>query len=428
MARRSRKARTAPRRCRRARARRGRAPRPARRAPPAAGAAAPPAGADRMRRGYARAEERNAAVRATLTPLAPGERPPALKVAIAVALLLALSNLVAFALGADVPGSGSRAGGLLFVAVMLLAAWGMWQRRYWAVLGFATLLALITVAFSLLLLIASNVLAVVICLAFAVSAGWLFWKLIRVMGRLQAPRTRQLVWSAAMADSYDCIVIGSGPGGYVAAIRAAQLGMKTAVVEKDKVGGRCLNYACIPAKAVLRTRRHPPGGPRRRRVRHRRSAEPEVDYAAVDGAPREGRQDAHRRRARACSRRTGSRCIEGEGGADRRRQGRASATPSTRRRRASCSRPGSVPKADPGHRRSAAASSAPRRRGRSSELPATLAVVGAGASGTEIASAYARLGADGHALRECSTACCRPRTPTSPRSPSAASRSRASRS
>src|SRR3954470_17864070 len=57
-----------------------------------------------------------------------------------------------------------------------------------------------------------------------------------------------------MADRYDCIVIGSGPGGYVAAIRAAQLGMKTAVVERDDVvGGRCLNYACIPAKAVLRS-------------------------------------------------------------------------------------------------------------------------------------------------------------------------------
>ena len=55
-------------------------------------------------------------------------------------------------------------------------------------------------------------------------------------------------------SAYDCIVIGSGPGGYVAAIRAAQLGMRTAVVEKDNVvGGRCLNYACIPAKAVLRT-------------------------------------------------------------------------------------------------------------------------------------------------------------------------------
>ena len=56
-----------------------------------------------------------------------------------------------------------------------------------------------------------------------------------------------------MADSYDVIVIGAGPGGYVAAIRAAQLGKKTAVVERDKTGGRCLNYACIPAKTVLRT-------------------------------------------------------------------------------------------------------------------------------------------------------------------------------
>ena len=53
--------------------------------------------------------------------------------------------------------------------------------------------------------------------------------------------------------AYDVIVIGGGPGGYVAAIRAAQLGKKTAVVEKDKPGGRCLNYACIPAKTMLYT-------------------------------------------------------------------------------------------------------------------------------------------------------------------------------
>ncbi len=56
-----------------------------------------------------------------------------------------------------------------------------------------------------------------------------------------------------MADSFDVIVIGGGPGGYVAAIRSAQLGRKTAVVERDKPGGRCLNYACIPAKTMLHT-------------------------------------------------------------------------------------------------------------------------------------------------------------------------------
>ncbi len=54
-----------------------------------------------------------------------------------------------------------------------------------------------------------------------------------------------------MADAYDVIVIGSGPGGYVAAIRASQLGLKTAVIEKDQTGGRCLNYACMPAKTIL---------------------------------------------------------------------------------------------------------------------------------------------------------------------------------
>ena len=56
-----------------------------------------------------------------------------------------------------------------------------------------------------------------------------------------------------MPESFDTIVIGGGPGGYVAAIRAAQLGQKTAVVERDKPGGRCLNYACIPAKTILRS-------------------------------------------------------------------------------------------------------------------------------------------------------------------------------
>src|SRR5271165_5256063 len=56
-----------------------------------------------------------------------------------------------------------------------------------------------------------------------------------------------------MADQqFDLIVLGSGPGGYVAAIRAAQLGMKAAVVERDELGGICLNWGCIPTKALLR--------------------------------------------------------------------------------------------------------------------------------------------------------------------------------
>ncbi len=56
-----------------------------------------------------------------------------------------------------------------------------------------------------------------------------------------------------MADAFDLIVIGGGPGGYVAAIRAAQLGMKTAVVEREHLGGICLNWGCIPTKALLRS-------------------------------------------------------------------------------------------------------------------------------------------------------------------------------
>ncbi|MEX2297450.1 MAG: dihydrolipoyl dehydrogenase [Dongiaceae bacterium] len=54
-------------------------------------------------------------------------------------------------------------------------------------------------------------------------------------------------------DKFDLIVVGSGPGGYVAAIRAAQLGMKTAIVERENLGGICLNWGCIPTKALLRT-------------------------------------------------------------------------------------------------------------------------------------------------------------------------------
>ncbi|MBV8972187.1 MAG: FAD-dependent oxidoreductase, partial [Sphingomonadaceae bacterium] len=56
-----------------------------------------------------------------------------------------------------------------------------------------------------------------------------------------------------MSERFDLAILGSGPGGYVAAIRAAQLGLKTAIVERERLGGICLNWGCIPTKALLRT-------------------------------------------------------------------------------------------------------------------------------------------------------------------------------
>jgi hypothetical protein len=142
-----------------------------------------------MRRGYARSEQRNAEVRAALKPLAPGERPAALVTAAVVAALLGAANLAALIAGVDVQGEEPSAIGVLaFCAVMFVAAGGLWLGRYWAVLGFEALLGIIVVFFSLFLLRASNLLAVVVCVAIVSSAGWLFWKLIRVMGRLQAPQ------------------------------------------------------------------------------------------------------------------------------------------------------------------------------------------------------------------------------------------------
>jgi hypothetical protein len=145
--------------------------------------------ADGMRRGYARSEERNEALRAGLTPLEPGERPLALTVAAVLAAALAAVNVAALVLGAEVEGRRPSAiAVLVFGAIMLGAAWGLWHRRYWAVLGFEALLG-ITLAFAALsLMVASNVAALVLCVAILLGGGWLFWKLIRVMGRLQAPQ------------------------------------------------------------------------------------------------------------------------------------------------------------------------------------------------------------------------------------------------
>src|SRR5690554_5495758 len=78
-----------------------------------------------------------------------------------------------------------------------------------------------------------------------------------------------------MAD-FDLIVIGSGPGGYVAAIRASQLGLKTAIVERENLGGVCLNWGCIPTKALLKS------GEKYESLSHLKDYGLSVDKAAFD--------------------------------------------------------------------------------------------------------------------------------------------------
>jgi hypothetical protein len=126
-------------------------------------------------------------LRAELEPLGEGERPPALIVAIAVSVLLALAVI----LGATTVHNlsqhgGSLPGGIFLAVVLLLLAQGMYRRRYWAVLGFEALLAFQIIVTSLALVVATTILAAAICVVSIGLGGWLFWKLIRVMGRIQA--------------------------------------------------------------------------------------------------------------------------------------------------------------------------------------------------------------------------------------------------
>jgi hypothetical protein len=144
-----------------------------------------------MARGYARGRERDEAARAALQPLAPGERPRAVTFAAILAAILGVSNVVLLASGYEVEGSGqSVAGVLVFAGLMAAAAIGMWQCRYWAVLGFEALLGIAVIFSALSLMVASNVVAVLLCLAIIAIAGPLFWFLIRAMARIQLPSRR----------------------------------------------------------------------------------------------------------------------------------------------------------------------------------------------------------------------------------------------
>jgi hypothetical protein len=143
---------------------------------------------DTLSRGYARSRERDERIRADLEPLAPGERPGAVTVAAIVALLFGVGNIVLWAAGVEVSGERPAAGGtFVFAALMFVAAWGMWQAKYWAVVGFEALLALILIVDGLALFTAKSVPKGLGLAAIFLAGGWLFWKLIRAMARLQMP-------------------------------------------------------------------------------------------------------------------------------------------------------------------------------------------------------------------------------------------------
>lgn len=127
-------------------------------------------------------------MRAELEPLRRGERPPALIAAIVVATALGIANVVLYAAGVDVRGESPSAGGAIgFAAIMFLAAWGMWALRYWAVLGFQALLAIQILLLSLALLTVENVFVGLGVAVLVGALGYLFFKLIRAMARMQMP-------------------------------------------------------------------------------------------------------------------------------------------------------------------------------------------------------------------------------------------------
>jgi hypothetical protein len=120
-------------------------------------------------------------------PLGEHERPPALLAAVCVCALLAAAVVVGATTVHDLSRHGGSLPGAVFLAAVLaLIAVGMYRRRYWAVLSFQALLAFQVLVTSLALVVASTLTAAAICVVSVALAGWLFYKLVRVMARIQA--------------------------------------------------------------------------------------------------------------------------------------------------------------------------------------------------------------------------------------------------
>ena len=137
-----------------------------------------------------RSEIRNAEARAALTPLRPGERPWPILVSTLIAFVLGMATLVLYLAGHKLPVGGRKPSVsyiVIYCALMFACAAGTYAMRYWAVLGFQTLLAIGILGFALALIKVTSVIWAIGCLAVIAAGGFLFWKLVRVLGRLQLP-------------------------------------------------------------------------------------------------------------------------------------------------------------------------------------------------------------------------------------------------
>jgi hypothetical protein len=146
-------------------------------------------GTDRMRAGYAKAEERNQAAREALVPLAEGQRPLVVTLGAVIAGLLALSIVGGYLAGVKVDGETPKLPQILAPALIMgVMSWGMWKARYWAVLGFQLILVfLIFSAVYGLAVQATTVAQFAATLTLLAIAGGFFFFMVKAMARIQMP-------------------------------------------------------------------------------------------------------------------------------------------------------------------------------------------------------------------------------------------------
>jgi hypothetical protein len=146
-------------------------------------------GPDRMKEGYAKAEQRNQAAREALVPLADGERPTVVTVGAIVAALIAVSIVGGYLAGVEVDGETPKLPQIVAPALIMgVMAWGMWRARYWAVLGFQLILVfLIFSAVFGLAVQASSLAQFAATLGLLAVSGTFFFFMVKAMARIQMP-------------------------------------------------------------------------------------------------------------------------------------------------------------------------------------------------------------------------------------------------